>query len=88
MKDVRSSRLQEDVTMKIPTVIGAVSMMLLGGCGEPSTTAEGCPIYYGEIMRAQTEACVAAYHEERARAAGGVVTQCRRVGNDLSCVTQ
>jgi hypothetical protein len=65
-------------------VLGGVVMALFG-CG--ATTPEGCPIMMTEIGRARMEACIAAYNEEKARAAGGTVTRCTRVGGSLSCVT-
>lgn len=61
-------------------------LLLLCGC-QSATTPEGCPIYATPIMQAQTQACVAAYHEEKARAAGAAVTRCTPVGNSVSCVT-
>lgn len=64
----------------------AFSFLVLGGC-QGATTPEGCPIYATPMMQAQTQACVAAYHEEKARAAGAVVTRCTPVGNSVSCIT-
>ncbi len=71
---------------KIFRITGAVaSALVLVGC--EMATPEGCPIYLSEIGQARTQACVAAYHEEKARQAGGVVTNCRPVGGAMSCVT-
>lgn len=64
------------------------ALMLLAGCGEPAVTAEGCPIYITEIMRARTEACVAAYHAEVAKRQGKPVTRCYRSGAEMVCVSE
>lgn len=62
-----------------------VLIVALAGC--QTTTPEGCPIYMTELMRPKTEACVAAYREEMAKASGGTVTRCSPVGDGLSCVS-
>ncbi|GIT90127.1 hypothetical protein JANAI62_03900 [Jannaschia pagri] len=61
----------------------------LTACVEQLVTPEGCPIYYDDIMRHHTEACVAAYRRERARQAGVPVTECTPNGRGgMICVTQ
>ncbi len=68
-------------------VIMASALVLLASCSEEGwETPEGCRIYASEIMQAQTEACVAAYHAEKARQEGRAVTTCRTVGSTTTCV--
>lgn len=62
-------------------VIGFVA---LTGC-QDAVTPEGCKIFYGE-MYAYTEACVAAYHAEKARQAGQPVTRCYQTVSGMTCV--
>ncbi|TCM88189.1 hypothetical protein EV216_101204 [Rhodovulum steppense] len=62
------------------------SVFPLLGC-QSMTIKEGYPIYLSETLRPATEACVSTYYEERAKAVDGTVTQCRPVGNSMSCVT-
>lgn len=62
------------------------ALVIISGCDLPKTK-EGCTQYLSEAMQASTAACIAAYNEEIARAKGGVVTKCTRVGADLSCTT-
>lgn len=64
-----------------------VLALVLTGCGPAPTTEEGCPIEVGTFGRARMEACIAAYHEEKARQQGGVVTRCQQVGGSVSCST-
>lgn len=61
------------------------ALVTLAGC-QGATTPEGCPIYMTEIMQAHTQACVAAYHAERARMEGRAVTTCHVAGNTTTCV--
>jgi hypothetical protein len=66
-----------------------VAALVLAGCTENGMkTAEGCPIYLSEVMQGATRACQAAYHEEMARARGGVVTRCLPDGGGgMSCTS-
>lgn len=59
---------------------------MVGGCVD-SRTPEGCPVMLSSAGSAYTEACIAEFHAEKARAAGGVVTTCRPAGGAVSCVT-
>lgn len=62
-------------------------LLLLPLAACQATTPEGCPVYMTEMMQAQTQACIAAYNEEKARQAGGTVTKCTPVGGSMSCAT-
>lgn len=62
-------------------------LVMLAGC-TPATTPEGCTIYMTEMMRAQTDACVQAYYEEKARQSGGQITRCFGSGSQTTCVTE
>lgn len=65
------------------TILGTV--LLLAGC-ESATTPEGCPVMISELGRVHMEACIAAYHAEKARFEGRAVTTCRTVGSTTTCV--
>ena len=67
-----------------------VFALIVTGCQTTTAkyTPEGCPIYYGELMREQTRACVAAYHAEKARHTGGIVTTCYETYGGKTCVTE
>ena len=64
-----------------------LALMALAAC-TPATTPEGCTIYATEMMRAQTDACVQAYYEEKARQSGGQITRCFGSGSQTTCVTE
>ncbi|WP_323771235.1 hypothetical protein [Antarctobacter sp.] len=71
--------------MKKWLMVAALSLTV--ACSEDGwKTAKGCKIYVSEIMQAHTEACVAAYHTEKARQEGRAVTTCRTVGSTTTCV--
>lgn len=61
--------------------------LALAGC-VPTTTPEGCTIYATEMMRAQTDACVQAYYEQKARQSGGQITRCFPSGSGTTCITE
>lgn len=65
------------------TFIGTI--LLLAGC-ESATTPEGCPVMISELGRVHMEACIAAYHTEKARLEGRAITTCRTVGSTTTCV--
>ena len=68
-------------------MIGA-GILGLAACDEiPRTTAEGCRIGYGPIMKAGQHACQAVHREQAALAAGGTVTRCYNTSGGMSCVT-
>ena len=64
-----------------------VATLAVGAC-ESATTSEGCPVMISELGRAHMEACIAAYHAEKARLEGRAVTTCRTIGSTTSCVSE
>jgi hypothetical protein len=65
------------------------ALTLLAACDETlQRTPEGCPIYYGPLLSVQTQACIAAYHAERARQEGRPVTRCYGTPGNMTCVTE
>lgn len=64
-------------------------LIALSACTDAAmTTPEGCPVMMSVSGQAYTQACQAAYYEERARQTGGQVTRCTPTANGgMSCAT-
>jgi len=73
--------------MKKIMMLAATATITVAGC-QKVVTEEGCTVFIGPELQHITEACVAAYHAEKARLEGREVTTCRTVGNTTTCVTE
>lgn len=58
---------------------------VLTACSTPEMPG-GCPVGLTELGRANSRACIAAYHEEQARQEGRAITKCYNTASGVTCI--